>query len=309
MKRIVLGALAVLAAGVLASCTPASGASGATPSSSPTAGGPSPSPAASPLPSPSAAAAVSPVAQASPSAADLQVEATLQSREVDERPGGGPANIVTVVNRSDGRFMARGKADLKRIKGPTVAPVNSARATSTCTDCQSVAVALQVVLYQQGARVVTPENSAIAINERCTRCRTVALAFQYVIPVDDPKETAEDVKDLVRAVDREMRYFESIKDLKQIDAAEAEARLQRLVDRYERLRQYLRELRDETTDENSPTPTATATPTATGTGTPATPTGTAIPAPASPGSAPTSAASPAATPAPATASATPTPTP
>lgn len=307
MKRILLWAFAVLAVTVLASCTPGSGAGSATPSSSPTGGGPSPSPAVSPAPSPSVAAAASPVPQASPDARDIQVEATLQSQEVDERPEGGPANIVTVVNKTDGRFMARGKADLKRIKGSTVAPVNSARATSTCTDCQSVAVALQVVLYKQGARVVTPENSAIAINERCTRCRTVALAFQYVIPVDDPKETAEDVKDLVRAVDREMRYFESIKDLKQVDAAEAEARLQRLVNRYERLRQYLRELRDETTEENSPTPTATSSPTATSTGTPATATGTPVPAPASPGSAPGSPSGSPTTPAPAAASATPTP--
>ncbi len=163
--------------------------------------------------------------------------------------------MVLVENRQDGRFRARGNAELDRIHEDEVTPHNVAQARSTCSDCQSVAAAIQVVLYRRGASVVAPVNQAIAINESCHRCVTVARAIQWVIPVDDPRDVPDDVVRLVRAIDREMRYFESIKDVASMDPREAESRLNRLEAEVASLDQYVNDMRDESRREADDTPT------------------------------------------------------
>jgi putative peptide zinc metalloprotease protein len=185
---------------------------------------------------------------------------------------GGPRNNVRVENTINGRFMARSSVDLKRINGPNVVPVNIAEARASCTGCQTIALALQVILYKQGANNVSPENYAVAQNVQCTRCVTVARAIQYVIPVEDPKKVPPDVDRLVRDLDRELRYFERFDNVRDIDAAEAERRLNTILSQYESLKAYLKDFRDEKQSGETPTPTAT-TPSATATPTP-TPTST-----------------------------------
>jgi len=194
-------------------------------------------------------------------------------------------NIVRVKNTDDGRFLARSSVVLDRVGGKTVDARNEAWAESTCTDCQTVAVALQVVVYKRGAPTVTPLNLAVALNIRCTRCVTVALAFQYVIPVgkDDeegPTKVPSSVRQLIRELDRELDYFEQFTNVRQIDPAEAERRLVSIIDKHATLKQYLSAMRDEKTigDTGSPSPSPspgtgaspspTATPSATPTGTP-----------------------------------------
>jgi hypothetical protein len=179
-----------------------------------------------------------------------------------EFPGGGPRNVVRLRNHEDGRSMARGQAHLHRLdRDEKVAPFNAAVAESTCRDCQTVAVALQVVLYERGATLVQPQNVAIASNVGCTRCVTVALAYQYVVPVDDPDEVPEDVRSLVREIDREMKWFASVRSIGELDVREAEARLLRLIAQHERLRQYLMALREEARDGTaSPSASASAPP-------------------------------------------------
>lgn len=177
--------------------------------------------------------------------------------DFEDLGGDGPSNLVQVENRSDGRFRARGSARLHRISGSNVSPSNGAYAQSRCTDCQSVAVAVQVVLYRRGAPTVAPKNVAVAVNSRCTRCVTVARAIQYVIPVDDPKAIPRDVDELVKGIDREMRYFERIKDVTRVDPDEAEARFDALVQQHASLAQYLNDLRDVKTGSDEGTPGAT----------------------------------------------------
>jgi hypothetical protein len=184
-------------------------------------------------------------------AAGLELVADGSWREFER---GGGRNVVSVDNDRDGRFRARGSAELDRIRGDEVTPNNIAQAHARCTDCQTIAVAVQVALYRRGARTVAPVNRAVAVNEDCTRCVTVARAIQYVIPVDDFREVPREVNELVRRVDREANYFERIKDLDRMDPREAEGRLNQLIADFALLQQYLNDMVDSKQDEPSATP-------------------------------------------------------
>src|SRR5689334_19016047 len=63
--------------------------------------------------------------------------------------GGGGKNIVTQINRTDNRLRIKGNIQLNRIPGPNVEPINLAFAGSSCTGCQTYAVALQINLISR----------------------------------------------------------------------------------------------------------------------------------------------------------------
>lgn len=187
----------------------------------------------------------------------------------------GKNNVVRVKNTDNGRFLARSSAVLDRIGGSTVDPQNEAYAEATCTDCQTIAVALQVAVYRRNAPVVTPTNVAVALNTKCTRCVTVALAYQYVIPStddDDDPEVPERVRRLIRELDRELKYFHQFERVSQIDTKEAERRLNAIVETYADLKTYLTIKRDEKKDDDrpSPSPSTSPSPATTPTATPGT---------------------------------------
>lgn len=169
-------------------------------------------------------------------------------------------NVVALVNTENGRFMAKARIRLDKIGSERVDPLNQASAESRCTDCQTIAVAMQVVIYKRGASSVTPQNVATALNANCTRCVTVALAYQYVIPVDDYKEVPPRVRELTKEMERELRYFEKVRSVSEIDAKQAEARLVAVLDKFSELKQYLRALRDEKKVDASPSPSPSGAP-------------------------------------------------
>jgi putative peptide zinc metalloprotease protein len=69
--------------------------------------------------------------------------------------------------------------------GDEVLNVNEAHAYASCTNCVTVAVAFQVVLIMDDARVVVPQNLSVAANYKCYRCITAALASQLVLSVEE----------------------------------------------------------------------------------------------------------------------------
>jgi hypothetical protein len=215
--------------------------------------------------------------------------------------GGGGKNIVIVQNRTNGRLATRANIQLNRIPGPTVEPVNLADGTSSCADCQTLSVALQINLTSRTANVVTPQNAAVAVNAGCTRCVTVARALQYVYSVDDPTKVPPEVSALIRKMERTL--IEVHTDPR-IRLPEAEERINAVIAEFSGLADSLDDRRDEKADTGGAEPPATVTPAP---GTTATPTPTAV---SSPDPGPTS--TPAATTttvsdAPATPSATPVP--
>src|SRR5438105_6644014 len=143
-ERVRMGAvgLALSMALVLVACDQAGSQDQATGSSPSTTAGASASntrsasggPAASG--SPSAAASVGqspsedPAANASgdPSLTPGQILALFSADE----DGGGPSNIVRVINQTDGKVRSDGRVQDKRLHGPNANPVNQAFAYSSC---------------------------------------------------------------------------------------------------------------------------------------------------------------------------------
>jgi hypothetical protein len=191
-----------------------------------------------------------------------------------EFPPGGPVNQVRLVNKKDLGFLARSAISLHRSNTPNVQPKNIAVAEGQCTDCATLAIALQVFLYQRGAPSIQPQNIAIAVNNACTRCITIARAIQYVIPVDDLNVVPEDVRNLLRDMERELRYFAQVKTVGELDAREANARLTTFTQQHAQLHQYLFDLMDEKSDASpraAPSESPSPSPSASGSGAPASP--------------------------------------
>jgi putative peptide zinc metalloprotease protein len=214
-------------------------------------------------------------------------------------PGGAGGNqAVNVHNEDDGQFRIKGSIQLNTITAPNIAPQNSARAWSSCVDCQTLALAMQINLIDDDARRVAPQNLALAINYECLRCATIAIALQFIYTVDDPRETPPEVEQLIREMDKELRRAARERD----DLATAVAGIDAVLARFTTLVASLDDVRDEATEEMTPgavdetpppsaTPSASATPDASPSPTPtATPAPVATPEP-SPAPSPTDAAS------------------
>jgi putative peptide zinc metalloprotease protein len=168
--------------------------------------------------------------------------------------GGGGKNIVKITNKTDNRLVVRGRVDFNRIPGDKVAPVNAAIAVASCTGCQTYAVALQINLYQRGSSVVAPQNAAVAVNAGCSGCVTAARAVQYSIPVDDVNAVPHDVRDLAKALDKELKGIEGVYDTSTFTAYQADARIRVVIDEFKALANGLLNEYHATTASTTPTP-------------------------------------------------------
>ena len=97
--------------------------------------------------------------------------------------GGDDASIA--INTRDGSQVFRFSFNVRRVMGDVVDTSNAAVAYASCESCETVAVAIQLVLVSGEPSVVTPQNLAIAINEGCDACETLASAYQFVLGVGD----------------------------------------------------------------------------------------------------------------------------
>jgi putative peptide zinc metalloprotease protein len=172
--------------------------------------------------------------------------------------GGDTAAVA--INTKDGFDVFRLAFAVKRSMSDVVDTTNAAVAFASCTDCQTVAVSIQVVLMMNDPSVVTPTNLAIAINEGCTLCETLASAYQVILTTDGPVHFTPDGYAELAAIRRELLEIRRAG----LSIEEVVARLDELMDR------FLRVLSDEIVEAgppSSPTPSATTSPTGTGTGT------------------------------------------
>jgi putative peptide zinc metalloprotease protein len=189
-------------------------------------------------------------------------------------------NIVSAVNTKDGADIFKLVFDIRRATGDVVDNGNAAIAYASCTDCKTVAIAIQIVFVTGNPSTVAPENVAIAINENCTACETLASAYQFVITTSGPVTFTKDgwrrLHEIRKALER-LRKGD-------LPIAEIQARLDALMDDLaDVLRTELVPVgskRDDHDERASPTPTGTATPTATVTAQPVgSPTTTTIESP------------------------------
>ncbi len=105
---------------------------------------------------------------------------------IHAQEGSGGKNLVIAINETDGRTVGRSGVMMGHAAGPSVVPENLASARASCTDCRTVAVALQSVVITSNPSYASPRNAAVAVNENCTRCQTLAYAWQYVISTGGP---------------------------------------------------------------------------------------------------------------------------
>jgi putative peptide zinc metalloprotease protein len=91
-----------------------------------------------------------------------------------------PVNLAYAVNQTDGSSIFELAFQIVHITGDTVDPTNAAIAYSSCTDCRTVSVAIQIVIYDDNPSTFTPGNGAAAVNSSCDTCVSIADAYQFV---------------------------------------------------------------------------------------------------------------------------------
>lgn len=113
-------------------------------------------------------------------------------------------NVALAVNTEDGASVFRLAFSVRMVANGVVDDDNHAWALASCTDCQTVALAFQVVLVWNDPNVAVPHNQAVAYNDQCDACLTYAAATQIVLGFDGPvrftDEGRQRLADLQRAL-------------------------------------------------------------------------------------------------------------
>jgi putative peptide zinc metalloprotease protein len=120
----------------------------------------------------------------SSSTADTSTPASTSSTTAPTTPGASTDNAAVASNTTDGRNVFALALKIVQTDGSTVDATNAAVAAASCTDCQTVAIALEGVLVIGNPDTFDPTNIALAINTDCTNCQTLATAYQQVVQYD-----------------------------------------------------------------------------------------------------------------------------
>jgi putative peptide zinc metalloprotease protein len=134
-------------------------------------------------------------------------------------------NGAIAVNTEDDSEVFEFAFDFTRVVNGIVDQTNAAVAYASCTNCTTVAIAVQIVLVVGDATQVTPENLALAINENCVACTTVAAAYQYVFGTGDRIRLTGQARKQLREL---VRQFKAIGEMDGT-AQEIDAEFDRLV--------------------------------------------------------------------------------
>jgi putative peptide zinc metalloprotease protein len=90
-------------------------------------------------------------------------------------------NTAVAVNQRDDSSVFELAFSIEQLSEEIVDETNAAVAYASCERCQTVAIAIQVLIVTVSPTTLTPTNVALAINENCTSCVTMALAYQFVM--------------------------------------------------------------------------------------------------------------------------------
>jgi putative peptide zinc metalloprotease protein len=105
---------------------------------------------------------------------------------------GGGDNAAVAVNTKDGSSLFKFAFAIHKAAQDVVDDKNSAVAYASCTSCQTVAIAIDIVLVTGQPSVFTPQNIALAVNENCNFCDTFASAYQFVVQSGGPVHFTHD---------------------------------------------------------------------------------------------------------------------
>lgn len=166
-----------------------------------------------------------------------------------ETRGGGGRNDIRVINKDDNQLRVDGRIQINHINDANATPYNSAFAYSSCTNCQTFAVALQINLISSNATNVSPKNYGVALNYKCTGCTTVADAIQYNITVNDPNQVARDERKLIKDMS------DQLKDLRHehnLSVSDVQSRIDSVIAQFKTLADSVKESQQKQTDQTTP---------------------------------------------------------
>ena len=120
----------------------------------------------------------------------------------------GDDNVAVAVNTQDGATVFRLAFSIRKVANGVVDQTNTAVALASCTDCQTIALAFQVVLVRGDTDVAVPVNQALAYNEQCVACVTYASATQIVLGFDGNVRFTSDGYRRLTALQKTLRELE-----------------------------------------------------------------------------------------------------
>jgi putative peptide zinc metalloprotease protein len=127
-------------------------------------------------------------------------------------PALAQTNTAVAVNKKDGKSVFKLAFSVKKVSGDVDAS-NTAVAYASCTDCKTVAAAIQVVLVSDPGDSFTPTNTAIAFNYQCTECETLAAAYQFVYGDGQELEFTKEGKQRLHDLKKQFQDLKNRDDL------------------------------------------------------------------------------------------------
>ena len=136
-------------------------------------------------------------------------------------------NVAAEINTKDNSNVFDLSFNIRRVMAGAVDIDNAAVAVGNCSDCRTIAVAIQIVLIFSDPDVVTTDNLALALNVECTSCETMALAYQYVLTTDGPVHFTGEGN---RAIQDILKQIAEIGSNEELALEEIDAQIGALVD-------------------------------------------------------------------------------
>jgi len=149
---------------------------------------------------------------------------------------GGDSNAAQAENRESGSSVLDFAFAVRRVGGETVDQTNTATAYSSCETCQTVAIAIQVVLVTAAdPSVINPTNVSVSVNESGTTCAAFAAAYQFVVGTGGPvRFTAAGRRELQR-VQRALAELRTRFERGELTVTDVKASVAALTDRVKRV--------------------------------------------------------------------------
>ena len=134
-------------------------------------------------------------------------------------PAHAQDNTAIAINTKDGTDIFKLAFKIARVNQDVVDQSNAAVAFNSCDDCQSIAVAFQVILIFSDPAVVDSQNLALALNVDCDACVAFASAYQWLLTTDGPVHfTAEGNQRLAELKKRLRELLKSDLTVEQLQA-------------------------------------------------------------------------------------------
>jgi putative peptide zinc metalloprotease protein len=120
-------------------------------------------------------------------------------------PAHAQDNTAIAINTKDGTDIFKLAFKIARVNQDVVDQSNAAVAFNSCQDCQSIAVAFQIVLIFSDPAVVDSQNLALALNENCDACVAFASAYQWLLTTDGPVRLTADGNQRIAELRKRLR--------------------------------------------------------------------------------------------------------